>query len=412
LQIIKQSRLPSIIINFLVRCANSVHFVETFILSTLYGWPQKRMRIIAVTGTDGKTTTSYMIHAILKGSGYRVGLITSVAAHIGNKKLETGAHVTTPSRLDMQKLLKEMVKEGCEYLVLEMTAHAIDQHRLVNLYPEVLVFTNITPEHLDYFGTFDDYAQTKARLIKKAKNVLINAQDPAGNYLENECRRENIRCIVYQTEVIGSRLEQSWEQKFPGDYNKQNAAAAYETGVLLSINKDAILKSISDLEPPEGRYQVLHAKPTVVVDFAHTPNALKVLLESIKKQNSVGRVIAVFGCAGERDQGKRPLMGKIAVKYADQVILTAEDPRTEILENINEQIKSQLTPSELDKISCVDDRKEAISKALASSRPGDTVVITGKGHEESMCFGKVERPWNDIEVVKELLRERQLTPDA
>jgi UDP-N-acetylmuramoyl-L-alanyl-D-glutamate--2,6-diaminopimelate ligase len=410
LQRIKQSQIPVFMKDGISFGLNTVHYLETFLLSLAYRWPIKRFVPIVITGTDGKTTTSYMIHSVLNKNGFRSGLMSTVAAHIGSTKIDTGAHVTTPSRTSIQKLLRKMLRGSCEYLVIEYTAHAIDQHRLVGLHPKILVYTNITPEHLDYFGTFDNYLKTKATLIKHAEKVLINSRDPSKDYLITVCKKHRKAFVLYDSAIMEGKLSSNWKKKFSGEYNKQNAAAAFYVGKQVGVKDAQIITALEEMDPPTGRYQILHKKPTIVVDFAHTPNALSALLGTIKEQAINGRIISVFGCAGERDKIKRPEMGKIASQLANVVILTSEDPRTEKAETICEEIESgcKLSGGQLNKSYYkIYDRTAAIEYALDIASSNDWIVISGKGHEKTMCFGTTETPWSDIEAVETIIAKKR-----
>lgn len=365
-----------------------------------YGFPAKKLRIIGVTGTDGKTTTSHLIYEMLKKAGKKVALISTVAAYIGDQELDTGFHVTNPDASLLQKLLRQIADRGFEFLVLEVTSHGLDQNRLVGIGIEIAVITNITHEHLDYHKNMDSYRMAKAKILSNAQCAILNADDPSFEYFSGRAGR--LTKIIPFTKWPDSRRSLA----LAGDYNRYNIAAAVavvkELGA--SIQELDVIKNFAGV--PGRMEEIKLGQPfRTIVDFAHTPNALEQVLSTLKKElGARSQLLVVFGCAGLRDHSKRPLMGRIAVKYADKVIITAEDPRTESLDDIYKDIIGSLSNEQCVMSIRVDDRQQAIQKAVSMAKKGDIVVVTGKGHEKSMCFGKTEYPWSDREALMNAIK--------
>lgn len=351
---------------------NIYHFVESWFWIFWYGYPAKNLIVIGVTGTDGKTTTCHLIYEILKKAGKKVALISTVAAYIGDEEIDTGFHVTTANAKVLQPLLKKIVDRGMTHVVLEVTSHALDQNRVVGCNFYTGVITNITHEHLDYHGTMERYRAAKMKLLAMSKH-------PIYEYSKTKLKITN--------------------SKLYGDYNLYNISAATAVAEVLGIRDSVIGIVIKDFPGVPGRMEEVPNKLgiKIIVDFAHTPNALKNVLSNLSNP------ILVFGCAGLRDHTKRPMMGEIAVKYADKVIITAEDPRTEKLDDIYKQVVLGIRDSVLGIVTREDDREKAIKLAISMAKKGDTVVITGKGHEKSMCFGTTEYPWSDRDAVQKAL---------
>lgn len=412
---------------------NYFHYLQAKYYAKKYGDPSKKLTVIGVTGTDGKTTTCTLIYEILKQAGYKVGLVTTISARIGDKSIPTGFHVTTPSPDLLQKLLKQMVDEGLEYVVLETTSHGLDQYRNGGVQYSAGIFTNITHEHLDYHKTYEKYLEAKAKLISLIKPggfVVINRDDKSWEKLNEKIGEKDLKGYTYgfkenadlyasdytdtttetnfKIHYNGGKNVEDIKLRLPGEYNVYNALGAIHVGLQLGASIEDIKIALYNTKTLEGRWEVIQKQPVkVVVDFAHTPNALEKMLQYARQDNMQGKIIVVFGTAGKRDFEKRPMMGKVAGTLADIVVLTAEDPRGENVVNINRQIAMGL--QEAGKIENKDyfsivDRKEAIDYAIKNAQPGDTVIITGKGHEKSMNLdGVTEIPWSDQMIVKELL---------
>jgi len=418
-------------------------------------FPSRKLRVIGVTGTDGKTTTCTLIASILKAAGHRVGVITTVGAQIGEEEMDTGFHTTTPDALQMQNYLAQMLEAGMEYAVVEATSHGLAQHRLDAIDFDVAAITNITHEHLDFHKTWEAYRDSKAMLFRSlatsfrksrtAKAAVLNADDNArgvfdflreipadekiiygaADSISRMANGKNVSAISYKPSAIshsasGLRFQVTTPfGELPitsyllGRYNVSNILAAIGVAMARRVPFDAIERGIANVRGVPGRMQVMQSFDSAqdepfaaIVDFAHTPNALRAALETAREITR-GKVILVFGCAGLRDVEKRSRMGEIAGKLADVVVVTAEDPRTESLEAINAQIVQGLERAgkkNREDYFLVNDRAEAIAFAVSLARAGDVVIATGKGHERSMCFGETEFPWSDQDAMRAALK--------
>lgn len=382
---------------------NSYHWLKAVTAVVSTGSPARALTVIGVTGTDGKTTTSTMIYHLLHQAGIKVALISTVAAYIGDESIDTGFHVTSPDPLPLQRLLKRIKDLGFTHVVLEATSHGLDQHRLLGTNIRIGVLTNITHEHLDYHRTFDRYVMAKAKLFRQAKVAILNKQDKSFKLVKPLLPPET-QVLAYSTKHLSGRLAQTIRRCFKQDYNQANAAAATMAAAYLGISDNLIIKGLKTFPGIPGRMQSIKNKYgfRTIVDFAHTPNALENALKSLR-QTTTGKLIAVYGSAGLRDRDKRHLMGRIGSELADEVVFTAEDPRTESVWAIIDQMMSQVSQN-LGHIHKIPDRQEAINFAVGLAQPGDTVAVFGKGHEQSMCFGKIEYPWSDKEALQKALK--------
>lgn len=399
------------------------------------GFPAHQLRVIGVTGTDGKTTTTRLIASILHAAGRAVGSVDTVAANLGGQELDTGFHTTTPDAPEVQAYLAEMVARGMEYAVLESTSHGLAQHRVTGCEYDVAVVTNITHEHLDIHGSYEAYREAKARLFRMLstsfrkpgapKVAVLNADDSSYAYLQAipadrqigygierpadlTAREVQATSEGLQFVATGLGLELPLRSPLVGGYNVYNILAAVAVGVSQGIAPEQIQMGVAAMPGVVGRMErIERGQPfTAIVDFAHTPYSLESALKAVRHLTQ-GQVIVVFGCAGLRDRMKRPWMGEIAGRLADRTIITAEDPRTESLEAIMEEIAAGCRTagrSEGEGFWRVGDRAEAIRVALGMAHPGDLVMVTGKAHERSMCFGAVEYPWSDHVAVEDALR--------
>lgn len=372
---------------------NIYHFAQALFAAIFFNFPSKKLTVIGVTGTDGKTTTVNMIYHILKFAGRKVSMISSVNAQIGDKTYDTGLHVSTPSPWKVQNYLSQAAKSGSEYFVLEATSHGLDQNRLTFVDFKVAVLTNITHEHLDYHGTFENYRKAKLKLFKNVQVSVINADDSSYDYVK---KHASGRIISYST---GGK----------GDFNFSNIQAAIRATTALGIAKNTAQIAFKTFPGVRGRIEEIKLEQPyrVIIDFAHTPNGLEQALISLRSQLKAksSRLIVVFGAAGERDTRKRPMMGKIVSHLADLVILTSEDPRRENPQEIALQIASGMNGK---KAHIILDRKEAIEFAVNLANKNDIVAIFGKGHEKSMTFGNKETPWDEFEVTKQAISKRIL----
>lgn len=385
---------------------NIYHLLAALFANAVFLFPAKKMQIIAVTGTDGKTTTVNLIYHILQKSGHKSSMISSIAAVIDGKPYDTGVHVTTPSSFSLQKLLKKALSAGSEYFILEVTSHAIDQNRIFGVPIKIAVLTNITNEHLDYHKTYNDYLCTKLKLLESAEVGIVNKDDNSYPLLIQNRKKDNewktygfSRNSDYNPYVLDIGNFELF-----GDFNKYNLLAAVAVVKQLGIPGELIKKSLKSFEMPIGREEYVYKKDfSVMIDFAHTPNAFEQLLSALRKKNK-GRIIHVFGSAGERDKEKRPVMGKVSSNYADLIILTAEDPRGENINEIIAQIKAGISDKKT--VIEIPDRRKAIYKGIELAKKGDLVLITGKAQESSMNYGRGEQLWNEFAVVEDALEKR------
>ena len=350
------------------------HLPQAILANIIYGFPGRKLIVIAITGTSGKTTTAHLIYHLLKQSGFKAELISTVSA--------PGLHVTNPDPFILQKMLKKLVAKGCQYLVLEVTSHGLDQNRNWGIPFTYGVLTNITHEHLDYHKSFANYQKAKLKLIRLAKIAVLNRSDPSFTLAKKVSR--------------GRVLE------FGGEFDKANQAAASAVAQDLGISLKKINSALKQFPGIPGRMEVVQTKPfKIVIDFAHKPDALEKALQFLRPKTR-GQLISVFGCAGLRDTQKRPMMGEISSSLADITVLTSEDPRTEDVNEIINQIKSGITSHH--QVYSQPDRQQAIDLAVKLAQPGDTVALFGKAHEKSMCFGKIEYPWSEYKAVKKALK--------
>lgn len=374
------------------------------ISSNYYGNTHKKMKIIGITGTNGKTTTSEITYQLLNKLGIRTGLISTVSAKFPDSNIDTGYHVTTPDALELHKIIRDMYRKGCKYVIIETTSHALDQHRTWGIEFEISAVTNITPEHLDYHRTLKKYLETKARIFKQSKKVILNKYDPSLKELLLHIPKD-MRYVIADYKKL--KFPKEFKNRFPGKYNLENGSIAYNLVYILT-GRDTLLY-LSTLKNVEGRMEYIKTKRNfnVIVDFAHDATALEKVL-TVVRESTKNKSIVVFGCAGLRDTQKRSKMGEIATKIADIVVITAEDPRTENIEDINKEIEKGILKAggiRNHTYHIINDRQEAIDFAINKlAKDGDTVLITGKGHEKSMCFGTTEYPWSDQEAVKRSIK--------
>lgn len=446
--------------NPIQKIKNIVHLFQSIKANIKYKFPSRKLKIIGVTGSDGKTTTTSMIYHILKSNGLKVAYMSTISAMIGDEELDTGLHVTTPEPWDVPRYIRKMVDKGTEYLVLESTSNGLHQNRLWGIKFDSATITNIRMDHLDYHGTWKNYAKAKFLLLKalKVKGLaVLNADDiKSAKWLERHIKelKQSIETVWYKKVHVQGLEEGVDGMKFKykkvdfhipviGAYNLENALAVINIcNKYLSL--EDIAKAFETFPIPKGRMEVIQREPyTVIIDFAHTPNALEQALKStltIMKPES--RLISVFGCAGKRDKSRRN-MGAVSAKYSDITILTAEDPRDEKLKNINSDIfktakeeGGKLVERFVDRVNyqnklsveklnseinktfsedkkpffafdedSVSSREDAIDLALKLAKPSDVVFITGKAHEQSLAFGKEEKEykWSDHETVNKII---------
>lgn len=388
------------------RIKNIYHFFIAVVCNIIFLFPSRKLKVIGVTGTDGKTTTVNLIYHILKESGKKVSMVSSMGAAIGNNITPIGFHVTTPGSYLLQKLLRKAVRQKSEYFVLEVTSHALDQNRVKGIPFEIGVLTNLTSEHLDYHKTYDNYLKTKEKLLEIAKVAVVNRDDGAYELLNKSKNKKNAdQWITYglsESSEINPDTFKIDKVKLIGEFNKYNVLAAVAVSKKLEIENNDIEKALLSFQLPKGRLDfVYRGEFAVMIDFAHTPNAFEQLLKSLRPLVK-GKIIHVFGSAGERDAQKRPYLGDISTSFSDISILTAEDPRSENVTQIIEEI-SQGVDNPKAEIIKIPDRREAITAAIQMAKKNDLVLITGKSAELSMNMGHGEEPWDEYKVVDQIL---------
>lgn len=376
---------------------NIYHLFQAVIANVIYGFPSRKIKVIGVSGTDGKTTTTHLIAHILQSANKKVSFISSVYAQTGNEKYDIGFHVTTPSPFAIQRYLRQAVENGDEFFILETTSHALNQNRVWGVQYEYGILTNVSHEHLDYHRTYYRYVKTKETLLVLAKKAVLNKADESYRFLSGKTKRKSID--------YGANLKRiSTQFKDVAEYNRYNYAAAYTVCRAVGLTDKEIFGSMTKFILPKGRFELIYDKNfKVIIDFAHTPNAFLNLLPSIRKKylKNKGRLIHIFGSAGLRDRTKRPLMGKASSRFSDYIILTEEDYRTEDPNLICQQISSGILKNKPFEV--IIDRERAIRKGLSIAKKEDIVVVTGKSHEKSICRGHTEFPWNENEAISKAL---------
>ncbi|MBR6532266.1 UDP-N-acetylmuramoyl-L-alanyl-D-glutamate--2,6-diaminopimelate ligase [Candidatus Saccharibacteria bacterium] len=394
------------------------HWLKALVAAMRYKFPGKKLHVIGVTGTNGKTTTCFMIWKMLNDAGHKAGLMTTVAW--GTDKLEPELnHMTTVDPMTLNKRISKIVQSGAEYLVLEVTSHAMAQHRTLGVPFEVAVFTNLTHEHLDYHKTMRRYAAAKAKLFKKAKFGIINADDEYAETFKKaslkyitygikngEMRAENLKMGVSGVKYSCGDIKV--ETKIPGEFNVYNSLAAVAVGKRLGLSNEQIERGVEDLEAVEGRMNVVDEGQdfTVIVDYAHAPDALIKVFDSIN--GFKGRIISVHGGAGRRDPSTRPIRGGILGKCSDIVIITEDDSRDEDPEKIAAAFVegAQKAGKVLDKDLFVElDRAKAIEMALKMAKKGDLVLLLGKGHEKTILRADGPHDFEDVKVARKILKK-------
>lgn len=395
------------------RAKRPYHFLKTGLARGLtaqikYHFPSRKIKVIAITGTDGKTTTSTLIYHILNQAGIKTGLISTVEAKIGKKSIETGLHVTTPDPATVQKFLRKMVNQNCEYAVLETTSHGAYQFRNWGIKPEYAGLTNISHEHLDYHPSYQEYINAKCLVLRQAPTVILNKDDSSYYQVKKRLKHQKQEINTYSLEEeLDSTIEKAITKRFNEQYNYSNARLAVKIAQNVGVSNKEIAKAITSFSGVAGRLdQVEYGQDfKLVIDFAHTPNAIDNVLGALKKQQKRGKLIALFGSAGKRDTTKRPIMGKVASQHADIVIITADDPRDEDIWNIIHQIKSGVENNQ-SKIISIPDRFRAIEFALTQlANKNDTMALLGKGVEKSLAIGKEEIPWSDHAITQQIIQE-------
>lgn len=390
--------------------------------ANFYGNPSEKLKLIGITGTNGKTTSTYMIKAILEEAGYKVGLIGTIANYIGNEKLH--ADRTTPESLELQELFGHMVEKGVEYCVMEVSSHSLELDRVYGVNFKYGIFTNLTQDHLDFHKTFENYYNAKLKLFKASMHSIVNADDTYGVRVNNDiCGEKSTYGIDsaahYRADNIimhsrGAKYTLSFKGKgceveifIPGRYNIYNSLCAAAVCLSENIEINTVVKGLENTQVP-GRCELVTKNYDlgydIIIDYAHTPDGLENIL-STAREFTKNRLIAVFGCGGNRDRTKRPIMGEIGCRISDLAVITSDNPRDEEPRDI---IKDILTGVNNDKYIVVENRREAINKAIDMAETGDVIVIAGKGHEDYQIFKNNEIiHFDEREIVKDILDKRQ-----
>ena len=386
-----------------------------------FDFPSTKLKLVAITGTNGKTSIATLLHQLFSERGYKCGLLSTVVNKIGEESLS--ATHTTPDAISVNKLLASMVEQGCDYCFMEASSHAIHQHRTWALDIDGAVFTNITHDHLDYHGTFKEYIQAKKALfdqLKKEAFALTNLDDKNGQIMVQNSSAQvstyglkqlgDFKAKILENQFSGLQLQVDgmdvWT-RLVGGFNAYNLLAVYAVAVLLEEDKIDVLTDISNLKAVEGRFQYVHTDNDIagIVDYAHTPDALKNVLSTIKDIRSGNeKVITVVGCGGDRDKAKRPEMARIACEYSDRVLFTSDNPRSEDPEQILEDMLSGVEALAYKKTLKITDRKEAIKTAASLAEPGDILLVAGKGHEKYQEINGVRHDFDDMAVLNEMLK--------
>ncbi|NNC82817.1 MAG: UDP-N-acetylmuramoyl-L-alanyl-D-glutamate--2,6-diaminopimelate ligase [Flavobacteriales bacterium] len=389
--------------------------------SNFYDNPSQGLKVVGITGTNGKTTTTTLLFDLFRSLGYKCGLISTVHNRIGKDTLP--ATHTTPDPIALQQLFAQMLEKKVTHCFMEVSSHAIHQHRVQGVEFDVAVFTNITHDHLDYHGTFNEYIKAKKRLfdgLSSQADALYNVDDPHGEIMvQNSSAKKHsyaIRSIAdFRARIIENHFEglhlmldgNDLYSKLVGGFNAYNILCAYSTALLLGEDKLSILTAISGLEPVAGRFQYIKGprEITAIVDYAHTPDALKNVLKTIQEiRTGNEKVITVVGCGGDRDKTKRPIMASVACEFSDKVILTSDNPRTEKPEQIIADMQAGVEGQHYKKTLSITDRKEAIRTACSLAEPNDILLIAGKGHEKYQEIHGERLPFDDYAIVSETLK--------
>lgn len=423
-----------------------IHLPKSLFYNLKYGFPSKKLTLIGITGTDGKTTTCTLINEILKQSGLKTGLISTIGAKIGDKEINTGFHTTTPDPSLLQKIFADMVKAGVTHVVCEVTSHALDQYRFGGCEFEVSGITNISHEHLDYHKNMASYIKAKAKIFSISKNAVLNKDDQSFEIYKNQIK------IPFKTFSIKKNSDYQAQkiklnkdllsfhvngQKFTTDSNYEyqvyNILLAIAICYKLGIKSEIIQQVIKHFPETKGRREEIQNdfKFKTIIDFAHTPSALESSISSLKKTNK-GNIIVIFGATGGRDKSKRPMMGEIVSRLANIALITSDDTRNEKIESINKQIISGIDPKKSELIDYqeiknkkqvqkvlelskkkfiyfnIPSRQDAFNLAIKLAQPEDVVITCGKGHEITILHGHTEYPWSEAEAFRTAFRLRKL----
>ena len=369
-----------------------------------FGNPSAKLKIVGVTGTNGKTTTATLLYKITTALGYKAGLIGTVENIIVDEKRP--ALITTPSPINLNKLLKEMANKGCEYVFMEVSSHALDQNRVAGVTFVGGIFTNLTHDHLDYHKSIENYFLAKKKFFK-----MLSSDAFALSNIDNEYGIKILEGVEAKRYTYGFKnkadFNEKLETKLMGDFNMYNALAVYAALMLLGMDKEKVKELMKNIEPPAGRFQYFNSLNgvLVIVDYAHTPDALENVLKTIQGIRKEGnKIISVFGCGGDRDPLKRKIMGKIGATNSDIAIFTSDNPRSEDPDKIINEMKVDLSQEDLKKVKTISNRHEAILEAVKLAQGGDIILCAGKGHENYQEIKGVKSHFDDMEEFKKIIK--------
>lgn len=404
-----------------IRVADSAEALGR-LASAWFGHPSHKLKLVGVTGTNGKTTTATLLYEMAKFEGYKAGLLSTVCNYVMDRAIPT-TH-TTPDPITLNELLAEMVEAGCDYAFMEVSSHAAQQRRIAGLKFKGAVFSNLTRDHLDYHKTVENYMNAKKMFFDGLDSdafALVNADDKAGMYMVQNTKAHvytyslrseaDFRCKVVETRLDGTLLQlngHDMEVRFTGRFNAYNLTAVYGASILTGFKEEEVLVNMSRLVPVAGRFQTFRSPKGVyaIVDYAHTPDALVNVLDTIREiVGAGGKVTTVVGAGGNRDHGKRPMMASEAACRSDLLILTSDNPRNEEPDQIIADMKAGLTEQELRRTLCITDRREAIRTAVRMATPGTVILIAGKGHEPYQEVNGVRHHFDDREEVQAAFEE-------
>lgn len=417
------------------------HLPKSILYNYYYKFHSKKLTLIGITGTDGKTTTSILVYETLKNAGIKAGVITTIGAKFGDTQIDTGLHMTSPDPSLIHKIFKQMIDAGVTHVVCEVTAHALDQYRFYGFQFKVAAITNISHEHLDYFHTPQNCLLAKSKIFDQSDFAILNHDDNCFDYLKNKIKIKyltyginkksdfqatNIKTSKSLLNFTINKIAYSTDSNYR--YQIYNTLLALGIISQLQIDPQILVKTIKNFPITKGRREEINNNFgfKTIVDFAHTPNALENTLSSLK-QNTKGKLIVIFGATGQRDKTKRPMMGDIVSKLADIAIITADDTRSEKVEDINQQIISGIDKNfvQIDHLISLSqikniiknskkfiyfnifNRQDAFNLAIKIAKPGDIVIACGKGHENTILHGKIEYPWSETEAFRAAFRNRK-----
>ncbi len=384
----------------------------------LYGNPSEKMKVVGITGTNGKTTTVTMLYNLFTALGYECGLISTIENRVGKEKIH--ATHTTPDAVSINSLMDRMVHKGCEYCFMEVSSHSLDQHRVEGIKFCGAIFSNITHDHLDYHKEFKEYIRAKKRLfdnLPKNAFALTNADDKNGAVMVQNCKAAVYRyscrssadfnCKIVESGLEGMLLQIGGKElwtRFIGKHNAYNLIAVYSTALLLNANEEEVLIHLSALESVAGRLEYIKGGDnlTAIVDYAHTPDALQNVLKTLSSAAGEAEIVTVFGCGGDRDKTKRPEMAQVAATYSHKIVVTSDNPRTENPEAIIEDIKKGFERKDLINTLFITDRAQAIKAAITTAKPGSLILVAGKGHETYQEIMGVRSHFDDKEIIEEI----------